>query len=159
MFRIVKEQNIITDNCFTKDQVENAIHWVENSIIGKDAFEKRPSIMKIRMFDEYTTSNAESEHASLKKSLGLQRNGTMTALFQKTNQDAHKKHKTKLLNQHQDLERTNVNTKCFISNFLVQSCFRKIQARLTQAKDCISKQVNDKKWIVVYRQSDVMRGN
>ena len=44
------------------------------------------------MFDEYTTSNAESEHASLKKkSLGVNANASMTTLAKKTHMNSTQK--------------------------------------------------------------------
>ena len=49
------------------------------------------------MFDEYTTSNAEAEHASLKKkSLGVVANQKMTTLYEKTDMNSTQKSKLRI---------------------------------------------------------------
>ena len=157
LFKLAKEQlNDNVDKVY-KEQVEKALHWAQNIILGKESFEIRPTILHIRMFDEYTNSNAESEHAALKKkSLGIQSNETMTSLFKKTHQEASKKSTQKMLNQNQDLIRTDTNTKCPMSNYLVKYCFNAIQSRLNSAKHCISKQNNAREWILVYQRPTVV---
>ena len=65
-------------------QVENAIHWIKNSIIDEPSFTLRPTILGIRTYDEYTTSNVESEHSIIKsKGVGVASNSKVTTMFQK----------------------------------------------------------------------------
>ena len=54
-------------NQINANEVENALYFIQNSILGKESFEIRPSVLGTRMFDEFTNSNAEAEHVSLKK--------------------------------------------------------------------------------------------
>ena len=109
------------------------------------------------MFDTYTTSNAESEHAALKKdSLGVRSNGTMTFLAQKATSDSLKQSSHRVIFQNNDLQRTDTTTKCDLSNYLVKPCFNEISKRLKLATRCISKQVNKSKWIVYYKRNNVM---
>ena len=109
------------------------------------------------MFDTYTTSNAESEHAALKKdSLGVRSNGTMTSLAQKATSDALKQSNHRMMFQNNDLQRTDTTTKCDLSNYLVKPCFNEITKRLKLATKCISKQVTRTKWIVYCKKNNVI---
>ena len=66
------------------DQVENALHWIKNSVIDQPSFSIRSSLLGVRMYDEYTTSNVESEHSIIKSnSVGLTANSTVTNMFEK----------------------------------------------------------------------------
>ena len=51
-------------NQINANEVENALYFIQNSILGKESFEIRPSVLGTRMFDEFTNSNAEAEHVS-----------------------------------------------------------------------------------------------
>ena len=49
------------------DQVENALHFIENAIINEPSYSIRPSLLDVMFFDEFTSSNAEAEHSALEK--------------------------------------------------------------------------------------------
>ena len=52
--------------------------------MSKKSFSKQYQILDTSIFDEFTSSNAESEYASLKKkSLGVNANVSMTTLTKK----------------------------------------------------------------------------
>ena len=56
----------------------------KNHVIDQPSFSIRPTILGIRMYDEYTTSNVESEHACIKsQSVGLTANSKVTSMFEK----------------------------------------------------------------------------
>ena len=129
------------------------MHYVENIILKKEAFEIRPFLLGTLMFDEFTSSNAEAEHSSLKRpSLGVLHHISMTTLFQKTKQDSARKTNERLQLQAKDLDMTDTMTKCFMSNYLVQKCFEAIKKRIELSKQCVSKQIDSKNWIVVFNR-------
>ena len=110
------------------------------------------------MFDEYTTSNAESEHASLKKkSLGVNANASMTTLAKKTHMNSTQKSNKRSVYQSNDIDTINTTTKCQLSQYIVKHCFLKLKDRVNLAKKCISKQVSQKKWIVCYKRNGVIK--
>ena len=110
------------------------------------------------MFDEFTTSNAESEHASLKrKSLGVRANASMTTLAKKTTMNSLQKSNQRVVYESNDIESMSTTTQCYMSQYLVKQCFLKVKDRIELAKKCISKQINSSEWIVFYRRSESMK--
>ena len=92
------------------------------------------------MFDEFTTSNAESEHASLKrKSLGVRANASMTTLAKKTTMNSLQKSNQRVVYESNDIESMSTTTQCYMSQYLVKQCFLKVKDRIELAKKCISK--------------------
>jgi hypothetical protein len=90
-----------------RKDIENALHFIQNSILSKDTFNVCPRLLKLRMFDEFTNSNAESEHSALKKqSLGVSNIISITSLFQKTDMDATKKSNLHVKFQSKDIAST-----------------------------------------------------
>ena len=109
--------------------------------------------MSVRMFDTYTTSNAEAEHSALKcASVGVSANDTMTALAQKTNCQATRRTNQRVLHQTKDLQSTDTKSKCALSKVIVKQCFNAISQNLDLAKLCISKQTSNTSWTVFYRR-------
>ena len=133
------------------DQVENALHEIQSTILSHESFCIRPKILDVRMFDEFTTSNAEAEHASLKKkSLGVVATQKMTTLYEKTDMNATQKTQLRVIQQHKDFESTNVLTQCSLSNYVVKPCYNELVKRLEYASKTVSKQINSSHWIVIY---------
>ena len=133
------------------DQVENALHEIQSTILSHESFCIRPKILNVRMFDESTTSNAEAEHASLKKkSLGVVATQKMTTLYEKADMNATQKSQLRVIQQHKDFESTNVLTQCNLSNYVVKPCYNELVNRLQYASNTVSKQLNSSKWIVIY---------
>ena len=119
--------------------------------MSHDTFSIWPKILDIRMFDEFTNSNAESEHASLKKkSLGVVANQKMSTLYEKTDMNSTQKSQLRVIQQHKDIDLTNVNTQCTLSNYLVKPCYDELVKRLNYASKTVSKQTNENNWIVIY---------
>ena len=142
------------------DQVENALHAVQNNIISHESFKIRPKLLGLRMFDEFTNSNAEAEHASLKKkSLGVNANQSMTTLYKKTDINASQKSQVRLQMQHRDIEMTNIATQCQLSNYLVKPCYDELVARVGYATKTVSKQIDNNNWIVIYDRRKLVNGN
>ena len=147
-------------NQINANEVENALYFIQNSILGKESFEIRPSVLGTRMFDEFTNSNVEAEHASLKKkSLGISHTGTMTTLFKKSNMDASKKTKQRIQNQSADMSMTAIETKCFMSQYLVKKAFEAMVHFIELGQKCISKQIDESSWIVIYQRHKLVNGN
>ena len=91
------------------------------------------------MLDEFTNSNAESEHASLKKkSLGVVANQKMSTLYEKADMNSTQKSQLRLIQQHKDIDLTNVNTQCALSNYLVKCCYDELVKRLNYAYNNLS---------------------
>lgn len=112
------------------------------------------------MFDEYTTSNAEAEHASLKKkSLGVVANQKMTTLYEKTDMNSTQKSKLRMIQQHKDVDTTNVHTQCYLSNNFVKPCYDELCKRLQYASKCVSKQIDPYNWVVIYDRKKVVNAN
>ena len=108
--------------------------------------------MSVRMFDTYTTTNAEAEHSALKcASVGVSANDTMTALAQKTNCQAIRRTNQRVLHQTKDLQSTDTKSKCALSKVIVKQCFNAISQNLDLAKQCISKQTSNTSWTVFYQ--------
>ena len=98
------------------------------------------------MFDEFTNSNAESEHASLKKkSLGVVANQKMSTLYEKADMNSTQKSQLRVIQQHKDIDLTNVNTQCTLSNYLVKPCYDELVKHLNYASKTVSKQTNENK--------------
>ena len=133
------------------DQVENALHYIDNGILNEPSYNICPKILNKMFFDEFTSSNAEAEHAALKKkSLGMTATQKVTTLFKKADMDATKRGQNHIVQQTKDISSTMISTKCTLSKEIVKPCFEAIVARIELSKQCVSKQVNDKKWIVIY---------
>ena len=112
------------------------------------------------MFDEYTTSNAEAEHASLKKkSLGVVANQKMTTLYKKTDMNSKQKSKLRVIQQRKDTQATNVNTQCHLSNYVVRPCYDELRKRLEYSSKCASKQIDKYNWIVIYDRQKIVNAN
>ena len=107
--------------------------------------------MSIRMFDTYTTSNAEAEHSALKcASVGVSANDTMTALAQKANLQATRRTNQRVVDQTKDLQCTDTKSKCPLSTMITKKCFAAVCQYIELAKLCISKQTSNKSWTVCY---------
>ena len=118
-------------------KVENAIHWIKNSIIDEPSFTLRPTILGIRTYDEYTTSNVESEHSIIKsKGVGVASNSKVTTMFQKTDLNAEKRSNQRMIFQTKDIMCTDVDTKSNISKIVVTPCFKELVNRVRYAKQC-----------------------
>ena len=155
LFKTVKENTSATSqsSCFNKQQVDDALSWVNNHITSHSSFSSRPHSMSIRMFDTYTTSNAEAEHSALKcASVGISANDTMTALAQKTNIQATRRTNQRVLDQTKDLQCTDTRSKCPLSNVITKRCFNAISQYVELAKECISKQTSNTSWTVCYQR-------
>ena len=160
MYQQIDETNKPCIYTIKRRDIENALHFIQNSILSKDTFNVRPRLLKLRMFDEFTNSNAESEHSALKKqSLGVSSAISMTSLFEKTDMDATKKSNLRVQFQSKDIASTLVNQQCWLSKYLVKNCFDKIKDRIDLSKQCVSKQVNKSKWIVIYQSSHKTNAN
>lgn len=141
------------NSCFNQQGVDEALIWVHNHITSHSSFSLRPRIMSVRMFDTYTTSNAEAEHSALKcASVGISANDTMTALAHKTNNQATKRTNQRILCETKDLQCTDTKSKCTLSNVLVKKCFNAISQYVNLAKQCISKQTSKSSWTVFYQK-------
>lgn len=140
-------------NRISQEVVEAAMHTVQNSIICKESFKCRPDIIHVRMFDTYTNSNAESEHHALKKkSLGLQANSTLHTLMLKTEIDAKLRHTYKKQQEHQNVTNVDAKTLCTLSTYVTKPCFQAMEAKVLLAQECISKQISDVEWKVIYQR-------
>ena len=136
------------------DQVENALHWIKNSVIDQPSFSIRSSLLGVRMYDEYTTSNVESEHSIIKSnSVGLTANSTVTNMFEKTDLNAEKRSQQRHIFQSNDILCTNVQTKCQASRVFVKCCYEQILKRVELTQKCISKQTDSRHWIVIYQST------
>ena len=97
---------------------------MKNHIIDLESFSIRTLILNVRMYDEYTTSNVEAEHAAIKsKSVGLLANNRVTTMFEKTDLNATKRYHQRTIYQNKDIMCTNVETKCQASKVFVKSCY------------------------------------
>ena len=67
LHKLVQDTADLSHDRIHFDQVENVLHEIQTTILSHESFSIQPKILGIRMFDEFTTSNAEAEHASLKK--------------------------------------------------------------------------------------------
>jgi hypothetical protein len=160
LYQQIDETNKPCIYTIKRRDVENALHFIQNSILSKDTFNVRPRLLKLRMFDEFTNSNAESEHSALKKqSLGVSSAISMTSLFQKTDMDATKKSNLRVQFQSKDIASTLLKQQCWLSKYLVKNCFDKIKDRIELSKKCVSKQVNKSKWIVIYQSNHKTNAN
>ena len=107
------------------------------------------------MYDEYTTSNVESEHAAIKsKGVGLLANNKVTTMFEKTDLNATKRYHQRTIFQNKDMMCTNVDTKCQASKVFVKSCYIQLLKLIDLSTRCISKQVDGHHWIVIYNNKD-----
>ena len=139
-------------NKISSDQVEHAMHSIENNILNEESYSLRPQLLGTNFFDEFTSSNCESEHAALKKaSLGMTATQKVSTLFQKANMDAQKRYQSRLINETKDITRTVISTKCNISNIIVKSCFEELKKRIDLSTYCVSKHVDRLNWIVIYQ--------
>ena len=105
------------------------------------------------MFDEFTSSNAEAEHSSLKKaSLGITVNQKVKTIFEKTDMSVENKFLLRQNYQSKNLDMSNVGTKCQISKLFVKPCYQAMIRNCDLASKFVSKQIDQKQWIVIYRQ-------
>ena len=71
----------------------------------KPSLDVRHRLLDVRMFDEFTTSNAESEHAALKsRGTGITNLTTLTDLFLKSMKSAEMRTYDKEVKNNKDLE-------------------------------------------------------
>ena len=141
----------------SEDQVEKALQWVHNHIISEKSFGMRPKVLGTRIFDIYTTSNAESEHSAFKRSsVGVKANDSMTTLAQKSIKFSTKRSNERTYLQAKDLECIDTTSQCLLSYYLVKKCFNEIAERLELAKKCISMQTSKTKWTVYYSRPNKM---
>ena len=116
--------------------------------------------MHLRMFNRFTNSNAESEHAALKKkSLGLQANGSLHNLYRLSEMDAKRRHYIKQQSEHSNLTTTDVKSLCPLSSYLTNPCFDELQNKILLAQQCISKQLSTSEWLVIYQRKDPFEVN
>ena len=108
------------------------------------------------MYDEYsTTSNVESEHSIIKSvSVGLTANSTVTNMFEKTDLNAEKRSQQRHIFQSNDIMCTNLQTKCQASKIFVKCCYEHILKRVELTQQCISKQTDNRHWIVIYQSTN-----
>ena len=133
------------------DQVENALHFIENAILNEPSYSIRPSLLDVMFFDEFTSSNAEAEHSALKKkSLGIVATQKVSTLFRKADMDATKRGQNNLIARNKDIGLTMISTKCQLSKEIVRVCFDELLKRIELAKSCVSKQTIYSQWIVIY---------
>ena len=161
LHKIAKESKEAFDHSsFTQEQVDCALTWAHNHITSHPSFSCRPHSMSVRMFDTYTTSNAEAEHGALKcVSVGVSANDTMTALAQKTNTQALKRTNQRVVNETRDLQCTDTKSKCTLSKVIVKQCFNAISDHVELAKQCISKQTSHTSWTVFYQRPTGISSN
>ena len=144
---------------FKEDQLQNAWTFVYNNIISKPAFRCRIQNMSLMMFDTFTTSNAESEHAAMKNcSEKVEGNESMTNLAIKTNSQATRRTNQRVQNETKDLQCTDTKTKCSLSKVIVKRCFEALCENIELAKLCISEQTSDTSWTVFYKRETEMSG-
>ena len=119
----------------------------------KEAFKLRPEILHVRMFDRYTNSNAEAEHHALKKkSLGLQANSTLHTLHAKTELAAKVRHSIRKQQEHRNVITTDATSLCSLSTYVTKPCFQDLEKKVQLAQDCISKQISNSEWKVIYQR-------
>ena len=107
------------------------------------------------MYDEYTTSNVESEHACIKsQSVGLTANSKVTSMFEKTDMNAEKRSNQRIIFQSKDIMCTNVTTKCQASKIFVKQCYDEVLNQIEYANKCVSKQTDISNWVVIYLNHD-----
>ena len=154
LYKRVKETRHLRDNRkICQDQVENALHEIKNGIIDQPTFTIRHHVLGLRMFDEFTSSNAEAEHSALKRSsLGMNANQKVTTLFEKTDMSAENKSMLRHNFQANNLDMMNVQTQCLISKLFVKKCYDALAKNCDLATKCVSKQVDKNNWIVIYRR-------
>lgn len=103
------------------------------------------------MFDEFTTSNAEAEHAALKsRGLGIDNHISMTDLFIKTTKAADIRSSDKQQHNVSDLEKTDTATYSNLSQHVTRKCYKEMIGRIKCSLKCISKQNNSMNWEVIY---------
>ncbi len=73
--------------------------------------------------------------------------------------DATKKSNLHVKFQSKDIASTLVKQQCWLSKYLVKNCFDKIKDRIELSKQCVSKQVNKSKWIVIHQSSHKTNAN
>lgn len=138
-------------------QVENALHWIKNSIMVEPSFTIRPRILGTRTYDEFTTSNVESEHSIIKsKGVGVMANSKVTTMFQKTDLNAEIRSNQRTIYQEKDIMSVNVDTKCQVSKLFVTQCYKELLNRVEYSKCCFSKQTNGNNWIVIYVRKNMV---
>ena len=139
MNKLVKDTLHVTNSSkVSHDEVEQAIHWIKNSVIDEASFNIRPQILHKRTYDQYTTSNVESDHSIIKsKGVGVLGNTRVTSMFEKTDLNAKKKCTQRLIYQTNDLMCTNVDTKCHVSKLFVKPCYMSMVTMIQSSKSCI----------------------
>jgi len=108
------------------------------------------------MFDEFTTSNAESEHAALKsRGTGITNLSTLTDLFLKSTITAEMRTHDKEIKNNKDLEKTDTTTHATLSKHVTKHCFNAMKQMVQCATRCISKQTDSSNWIVIYMPKEI----
>lgn len=138
------------------------MHHLRNSILTKPSLDIRHRLLEERMFDEYTSSNAESEHSALKsKSLGISNLTSLTDLFIKSMKAAETRGNDKKLYNEGDLETVHSKSHAVLSQHVTRYCFKEMMRRVELSLRCISKQNNRSQWEVIYMptQQDALQTN
>ncbi len=142
----------------TKKQIEDALFHLQNNILTKPSLDIRHRLLDVRMFDEFTTSNAESEHASLKsRGTGVNNKTSLKDLFLKSMKAAEMRSNDKDLKNITDLEKTDINTNAELSKHVTKHCFNEMVQRVELSKRCISKQTDMTHWIVIYMPTQLQK--
>ena len=117
----------------------------------KPSLDVRHRLLDVRMFDEFTTSNAESEHAALKsRGTGITNLTTLTDLFLKSMNSAEMRSYDKEVKNKNDLEKTETTTHAILSKHVTKPCFNAMKKLVQCATRCISKQSDRSNWIVIF---------
>ena len=74
----------------------------------------------------------------------------MSTLYEKSDMNSTQKSQLRVIQQRKDIDLTNVNTQCTLSNYLVKPCYDELVKRLNYASKTVSKQTNENNWIVIY---------
>jgi hypothetical protein len=61
--------------------------------------------------------------------------------------------------QSKDIASTLIINQCWLSKYLVKNCFNKIKDCIPLSKQCVSKQVNESKWIFIHKSSHKINAN
>ena len=133
------------------DAIDAALFHLQNKILSKPSIDIRHRLLGVRMFDEFTTSNAEAEHSSLKsRGLGVNVHTSLTDLFLKTMKAAEIRSSDKQQNNVSDLQKTDTATYSNLSQHVTRNCYKQIIGRIQCSLKCISKQNDSMNWVVIY---------
>ena len=129
------------------------MEWAQNHVLSNHAFKLRPMLMHIRFFGRFTNSNAESEHSAIKGcSLPLKPNLPLSTAYQRIDMNAKRRQCIKKQQEHSDLNKTDSKSLCLLSNHVTKPCFEDVTKLVEAAKHCISKQLDNITWKVIYQR-------